>query len=700
MRFLNLVAVPHPSGNRIDVSWVHPNPTQFPGVRVVRCERTHPLSPTPTSAQLGVVVADTNPSAPSQSRIQVRADGRYTATDTGLKGETVYYYALFPYAGSPPNYDIDRHNRAVAMATAPYNSARQMADLLPTLYHRYDTVLTGVAAVTPADQQKGQLRRFLDLPGSQLDLLYSFARAMRDLHDLNRVDSRLLFLLAQWIGWQVDNRLETDAQRNDIRNAPHLYKTIGLIPTVEATVKRLVGWESRTKEFVHNIFRSNQPERFNLWVREQNTAGVWSTPTTPLSLDFAYEGRPTAVRDQGGVLWLFYHTLKKGHWNIWYKTFREGQGWTPSEPLTNRVLIDKYPTAARQGTTLRVFWSTYNEADQRWQINVRTRANNQWSPVTPLSALAPFANNDIQRRQPWAVTDNTGMLWLFWLELADQQWQLRYNRYDGTNWMFPVAPATFPLDAGADPHVEGPLFVVFHPTDATQPLWVFWARTDPVGASGQQRWRIVYRVKASLLPSTADWGPIRALPPGPAESQDREPAAVVKTNGDVELFWSSTRNGSWSIWRATVNRATQVWGPAEMVITSPYTQCDPLPIPIATGTMLVYHANDSVTYTSTVYGATETVDARYAGCTTVDVRNTAKLGLRGKLGDFQTYTYDNGQNGQQTNLDWYARHTIGLYVTPDTTDQAVIQRNQNLLRNALREFVPAQVHTVFITETT
>src|SRR5215472_5295649 len=125
MRFLNLVAVPHPSGNRIDVSWVHPNPTQFPGVRVVRRERTHPLSPTPTSAQLGVVVADTNPTAPSQSRIQVRADGRYTATDTGLKGETVYYYALFPYAGSPPNYDIDRHNRAVAMATAPYNSAGQ-----------------------------------------------------------------------------------------------------------------------------------------------------------------------------------------------------------------------------------------------------------------------------------------------------------------------------------------------------------------------------------------------------------------------------------------------------------------------------------------------------------------------------------------------------------------------------------------------
>jgi hypothetical protein len=127
-----------------------------------------------------------------------------------------------------------------------------------------------------------------------------------------------------------------------------------------------------------------------------------------------------------------------------------------------------------------------------------------------------------------------------------------------------------------------------------------------------------------------------------------------------------------------------------MVINRPYTQCDPLPIPIATGTMLVYHANESVTYTSTVYGATETVDTRYAGSTTIDVRNTAKRDLKGKFGDFQTYTYDSGQNGQRTNLDWYARDTVGLHLAPDTTEQIVIQSNQNRLRNALRELLPAR----------
>ena len=67
----------------------------------------------------------------------------YTATDTGLKGETVYY-SLFPYAGNPPNYDIDRHNRG-GDGDVAYNIAGQMADLLPTLYHRYDTVVTNAA---------------------------------------------------------------------------------------------------------------------------------------------------------------------------------------------------------------------------------------------------------------------------------------------------------------------------------------------------------------------------------------------------------------------------------------------------------------------------------------------------------------------------------------------------------------------------
>lgn len=713
MRLLKVTAVAHSAGNRIDLTWVHPDPTQFPGVRVVRREGTHPTSPQPGSPREGIVVADTTPTTPAQGKVEVGEDGLYRVTDINLKGETVYYYALFPYAGTPPVYHSDQHNRVAAMATAPYAMAGQMTDLLPTIYHRYDTVLPKPDAVAPADRPKGQLHRFLELPGSQLDQLYSFARAMLDLHDLDKVDGGLLPLLAQWIGWQTDYRLDIAAQRHEIRNAPHLYKTIGLIPTVEATVKRTLGLESRTKEFVHNVFRSNQPERLNLWMRQRNQAGVWSVPTTPLSLDFAYEGRPTAARDGEGTLWLFYHTLKKGQWHIWYKTHRDDQSWAPSQPFTTGRLVDKYPTAVVQSTVLWVFWSSYDEAEQRWRINHRTRTNGQWSAIAPL----PFANPDAARRQPWAVMDDTGGLWLFWLELVEAQWQLKYNRHDGTAWAS-ASGSSFPLDAGKDPRVDSAPFVVFHssdaapptdsllpsdavpPSDAAQPLWVFWAREEPTGAPNQTRWRIVYRVKLSLNPTAADWSAVSPLPSGPPDSQDREPAALVGSDGKIELFWSATRDGSWAIWRGTLNHVTHAWETLEPITSGPYAQRDPLPVAFAFGPLLIYRSNESLLYASTVYGATETVDARYAGCTTVDTRNQAMIALRGRFADFQTYTYDVGQSGQRTDLDWYARDTVGLYLPPGTAESAPLTSGQHPFSDVLRQFLPIQVRAVFIAEST
>jgi phage tail-like protein len=250
MRLQRITAVAHAAGNRIDLTWAHPDPAQYPGVRVVRREGTHPISPQPGSPGDGIVVADTNPTAPDQRPVEVGEDGLYHVTDASLKGETVYYYALFPYAGEPPTYALDQHNRTAAMASAPYNVAGQMAELLPTIYHRYDTVLPKPeAAVAEADRHKGQLRRFLDLPGSQLDQLYSFARAMLDLHHLDKVDGRLLPLLAQWLGWQTDFQLDIAAQRNEIKFAPHLYRSVGTAPNLQAIVHRYTGWHTQIAEF-------------------------------------------------------------------------------------------------------------------------------------------------------------------------------------------------------------------------------------------------------------------------------------------------------------------------------------------------------------------------------------------------------------------------------------------------------------------
>ena len=677
MRLLNITARAHPAGNRIDLSWSNPNPVGFPGVLVVRRQHTHPLTPSD-----GVVV--------------IQGTGLLSATDVGLKGETTYYYSLFPFTGAPPVFNIDPHNRASATATAPYDFSGQMYALLPALYHRYDEAQgpTSDPAVAPADQVKGPLRRFLDLPGSQFDQIYSLARAALHLYNLDRVEGSLLPLLAQWIGWQTDYSLAVGAQRNEIRFAPLIYQTIGLIPTVEATVKRITNWESRTKEFVHNVARTNQPERLNLWFMLRPPAGNFGAPALA-SENFVYDGRPTGVLESDGSISFFYQTYRIHGWDIWTKQFApsQAQPWQPSAPVVDQPGIDTHPTVAMQGSRLWLFWEscdpTQAPVNRKWRINFSQRAAGVWS------APALFGDAATERRMPAAVADGSGGIWLFWLERTSAGWIVKYNRHDGTQWL--AAAVSFPRDAGQDPRVEGDLIALFHPTSATQRIWLFWARHEAGGPPGQSRWTIKYRIKQGVDPAVSDWSAVGTLPKAAADNHDREPAPVIATSGDIELFLSSTRSGGWTLWHNTLSIGTLTFGAPQQLTNTPYSNRAPLAINSGAGTLLVYRSNESLLHTSDVYEATQTLDVRYNGATTPDTRNAAKIALRGKFDDFQTYTYDAGTNGIRNNDDRIARDTIGLYLTPDTVDPVQIKALVSRLANALGAFMPVTERAVFIT---
>jgi len=817
-RLINLTATAHPLGNRIDLKWEYPSSVVQMGIRVVRREGTHPVSPDD-----GVLVAE--------------GEGMNAAVDENLRSETVYYYTLFPYSGSPPQYEFDRNNRVSAMATGQYDIAGQMYELLPGIYHRYDTVLsTSIPeGMSEEDQQRGQLRRFLDLPGNQFDQIYSFIKSSLDFHHLGRLDGQLLPLLAQWIGWKSDYTLEIETQRNEIRNAPDLYKRVGIIPTVEATVKRISGWKSRTKEFVHNVFLSNRPEQLNIWEQERSSTGEWTVPLEPLSLDFAYEGRPTLVRDTDDTLWLFYHTLKKGQWDIWHKTlvvftvdpsFQDdlekgsiSQGmqvafgdlghplslsakvkkiddawiiddldnglryhvktevgslsvykWSPSQPLIsfpvflfemnstlqsdldsgtvsldlqstfsgegypvsldatvqkndgaweindleNQLKYDiellngvlnvyksypieprKDPSAVLWNGDISLFCESYDESTKKWRINYLNYGDGNWStPDLPFLTPQVF-DPSIERRHPFALVDDSDGLWLFWMEKGSSRWELKYNRHDGTSWQSATA-VSFPLDAGADPRVGSDLFVVSRRNVASQRLWVFWARREPTGEPDQTRWQIAYRIKESLDPGDdADWSAINLLPKASPDYHDREPAGIVHEDGNIELFWCSNRNGSWSTWSNTLDTATNTWGTEEQVTTGPHSQRDPVPVAMDDKTMLIYRSNQSFPYSSEVFGTTETVDFRYGGSTTVHTRDAEKIALRGEFEDFQRYTYDTKR--EQT--DWFARDTVGLYLTTDTIDADKIKSGITRLDKVLKEFMPITDRAVFITPT-
>lgn len=666
VRLTGVTAVAHSSGNRIDLSWDNPALGQAPGVRVVRRTGTHPANPDD-----GVVV--------------VHGTGLTSVSDTGLRGEAVYYYTLYPFSGTPPVYDPDPHNVACALATAPYDFAGQMHAMLPAIYRRYD------AERTPP----GQLRHFLDLPGGELDRLYSLARAALAITDLNRAEGALLPLLAAWIGWPTNYGLPVSAQRDEIRAAPWLYQAIGGVASLDATVARVTGWASRTKEFVHNVTRTNQPERLNLWSALRGASASFSEPALA-SVNFACDGRPAAVGEADGSTLIFYHTHRPHGWDIWSKRYTAGT-WQPSQPVVDRPGIDKHPAAALAGGRLWLFWQSYDPGqaapDRFWRIWFATRSD---GTLSAFSVPALFGDPATERRMPAAVADNSGGLWLFWLERADGTWQVRYNRHDGTNWQLATAQ-TLPLDGGQPPRVDDDLFVLFHPASVNQRLWLFWARQEPGGPPGQTRWSVAYRIKQGLDPAAQDWSPIEPLQKtGTGGYHDRQPAVLLAAGGDLEVYTSSTRFGGWTIVRNTLAAGPLTWGTAEQAVGGPYASRGPLAVATGGGTLLVFRSNRSLTYGSDTFGATQILDGRYAGTTTVDTTGTAKLALRGQYEDFQTYTYDAGPPGGRGNGNRIAPDTVGLYLTPGAVGSDEVKAMLSRLASELPGFLPVTARAVFI----
>ncbi|MGW8374967.1 phage tail protein [Streptomyces sp. ODS28] len=682
MRLLDITATAHRDGNRIDLAWRIPGDAEGPvWVRAVRRSGSHPVDPDD-----GAVVGE--------------GFGLNAVSDTGLQGETVFYYTLFPAPGGlfPPVFEPDPHNTASALALSPYGFAERMYALLPALYLRYDATRTAPpGTVPPADADKGQLRRFLDLPGGELDRIYSLTRAALALTDPYRTDDRLLPLLGDWIGWPVNLALPVAAQRNEIRHAPRLYQAAGTVPALDATVARVTGWPSSTKEYVHNVARTNQPERLNLWSAIRPPGGTaFAGPDRPVSLNSAYDGRPSGLRSTDAAdapAEFFFHTRKRHGFDIWTKRFVAG-AWEASAPVVDRPGIDKYPSAARQSTRTWLFWQscdTSRPAGRRlWQIAFSTRTGTAFAPP------ALFRDNGREQRLPAAVADGSGGLWLFWLERTDGVWQLRYNRHNGTAWQL-AEPAVFPTDGGADPRVEDDLCALFRPGSTGPRLWLFWARREPTGVAGQTRWTLAHRSKQGLDPAVNDWSAVRTVPKTSPAYHDREPAALNTPDGNIELLWSSTQNGGWSLQRNTLAVTPLTWGANQLVVGGPYSRRGPAALSVPAGTLLLYGSNASVPYDSSTYGATHTLDHRYAGTTTVDTGAKAKLDLRGTFGDFQSYLYDTAQGGPEPARHRIARGAVGLFLTPGDETPEEIARILSRLAGVLPGFLPAATRPVLIT---
>jgi hypothetical protein len=184
---------------------------------------------------------------------------------------------------------------------------------------------------------------------------------------------------------------------------------------------------------------------------------------------------------------------------------------------------------------------------------------------------------------------------------------------------------------------------------------------------------------------------VTELAPTPTSYDNKEPAAMLLGTDTLELYFGSNRADGWHIWSKGLTPTAQ--GGDEQITSGQFTQRAPAVLKVSNQTVrLWFRNNQSQIYTSSLYPAAQTIDARYSGSTTVDTRNPAKISLRRNIQDVQHYTYDTGLE----ETDWYMRNTVGIYLTPDTDDQKLVVRNQNLIKNVLKRFLPIQVRAVFI----
>jgi phage tail-like protein len=278
MKVLSLRAEPA-DGGCIRLSWQTPAEAAFRGVRVLRRQGRFPTLDDLGSPAEVFHDADT----PAQAAAAF--------LDGPLQGETVYYYTVVAYDGA------DRRFPAVvsALAPTPFQTDAYLFRNLPEIYQLFD-------------RDAGAVRRLTALLAQPLELVRSFTGAMRDLHDVDRVEGALLPLLAQWIGQPPDTTLGLDRQRNEIRYAPAHHRTTGIAANLRAAINRFVSWDTRFKEFVHNVFLVTHPEELRLWELRQR--GTLRPPPAPLSFDVAHEGRAATLLDRDGRSWIVYQARR------------------------------------------------------------------------------------------------------------------------------------------------------------------------------------------------------------------------------------------------------------------------------------------------------------------------------------------------------------------------------------------------------
>jgi hypothetical protein len=321
-------------------------------------------------------------------------------------------------------------------------------------------------------------------------------------------------------------------------------------------------------------------------------------------------------------------------------------------------------------------------------------------------------------------------VWLFWARHDGEQWLVEGARTTEIGGIWTWSPIELVArGVGGD---REPCAVV----TSTGSLCVVWSRRDVTTRPAEDDcWTLWARER------TVAWNPEGRVTELAVNQRaaDREPGVLPLANA-LRVFFRSSRSGGANVYEVTVPLPLPAALPLPTLVTSgPTSDRWPAPMPDPAGPMrLVLRSDRSVPLSRVAVTEPPLVDnritsspsagrrtpaprrsfaladtgtvRRYAGATSVDLRDPARVARRGEWDDLLSYSVERPDRSQhpETSLSgrpsdrdykpaddiWYTRGTIGLFLSPLAPTDSLTDDMRERLRPVLGRFLPINERAV------
>jgi phage tail-like protein len=247
-------------------------------------------------------------------------------------------------------------------------------------------------------------------------------------------------------------------------------------------------------------------------------------------------------------------------------------------------------------------------------------------------------------------------------------------------------------------------------TDATGRIWLSWAE---IQATGDVTDGSLIRTRRFTWPGPAWGGPIPVTSLGGlVHASDREPTLFPIAAGGARVSFRSDRDGGHRIWSVDLD-AADVPGASVPETTGPSSDHDPTTALIGgVSRWLLFRSDrnvaiarlganvaDGSSIEPSRRAPTEASIRRYSGSTTVWLDDLTRNRERRRFGDLSSYTPQKPRASGEAPLEpdeLYTRGTIGLYVERGPAGRPLTAGDADRLRQLLARFLPVNLRAVII----